>query len=96
MNYIDRIAHDIQEEIGDDVCPFKGYEELYRMYALLALVMGNLASAENVHDAWSAWAASKTPEHTCIVSYYELPPEIADLDEPFAEAIRKVADYLRL
>lgn len=81
-NYIDRLA----AGIGADVpgCP----QELLRLYALLALTVGERVTLENVHDAWATWRCATRPDHPSLVPFGELSPEVQELDRPYAEAIR--------
>jgi hypothetical protein len=89
VNYLDALAH----EIGFLApCP----EDLLRLYALLALTVGEDVTLENVHDAWSAWRAVSKPDHPSLVPFAELSPEVQALDAPYAEAIRQVAAKVTL
>jgi hypothetical protein len=58
MMYLDQITADIRS-LADDgdgyTCP--GAETLYRLYAVLCLAKGETVTAEDVHNAWSVWAA---------------------------------------
>lgn len=68
---------------------------LFRMYAVLALAVGEKVEAANVHDAWSAWMSQSDPRHDSIQPFDKLSEDVRIQDEPFAEAIRKVAASLR-
>jgi hypothetical protein len=91
MNYLDQIADEIHRaahgdaEIDPDDLP------LYRIYAVLALAKGTKVTAEDVHDAWSAWCAGTQPNHRSIVPFEELSPRVQSMDEPYVAAIRRVA-----
>jgi hypothetical protein len=64
------------------------------MYAVLALTVGKDVRAEDVHDAWSAWMTHYDPSHESIKPYARLRPETKKTDQPFVDAIRKVASQL--
>ena len=84
-NYLDAIAADIGALIP-------GCEPaLLRIYAVLALAKGEHVTREDVHDAWAAWRAATRPDHPSLIPFKDLSPEVQALDEPYAEAIRKVA-----
>ncbi|MFI9595982.1 hypothetical protein [Nonomuraea sp. NPDC052265] len=52
-------------------------------------------SAEDVHDAWSAWTSTRDPGHPALVPFADLPPSTRAADEPYAVAIRTAASQLR-
>ncbi len=94
LNYIDDIARRIKREVPSDILPKGDTDLLFRMYAVLALALGEKVEAENVHDAWSAWMSQSDPGHESIEPFDKLPEDVQAQDEPFAEAIRKVAASL--
>jgi len=51
-------------------------------------------TAENVHDAWTAWMTARGKEHDSMVPFGKLAPDVQLEDEPFVLAIRRVADRL--
>ncbi len=59
------------------------------------LTGGEKVEARNVHDAWSAWMSQSNPRHDSIRPFEQLTVDVQAQDEPFAEAIRKVAANLR-
>ena len=67
---------------------------LFLMYAVLALTVGEDVRAEEVHDTWSAWMTYRDPSHESIKPFAQLGPETKKADQPFVEAIRKVASRL--
>jgi len=77
--------------VPPDLLPEGDTDLLFRMYAVLALVAGRKVVAANVHDAWSAWMSQSDPDHDSIQPFDELPEDVQAQDQPFAEAIRKVA-----
>lgn len=91
MNYIDELAHAIQQDAEDGEPMGEGEMPLYRIYAVLALVKGEATTAEDVHDAWAAWTAGNRPWHKSLVPFSELPSEVQALDEPYVRAIRQAA-----
>jgi hypothetical protein len=96
VNYIDDIAC----QIGDE-CGIRGVDRdengmrLLRIYAVLALSVGEQVTWEHVHDAWSAWRSDTKPDHKSIVWFDELAPNVQSLDAKYADAIAKVAGRLR-
>ena len=70
------------------------YDDLYRLYAVLALTKGEAVTRRDVHDAWSAWTASFHPSHRSLKPFEELTPEVQELDQPYVDAIHAVAREL--
>jgi hypothetical protein len=64
------------------------------MYAVLALTAREDVQAENVHDTWSAWMTYRDPSHESIKPFSQLDLKTKKADQPFVEAIRKVASWL--
>ncbi len=94
MNYLDDIAQRIKWEVPPDLLPEGDTDLLFRMYAILALSLGEKVEATNVHDAWSAWMSQSNLEHNSIEPFEKLPADVQAQDEPFADAIKKVANSL--
>jgi hypothetical protein len=90
MNYLVEIANQIRAAIPDTLVP-EDADELFLTYAVLARSRGTETTAENVHDAWTAWMASRREHHDSMVPFADLPASVQREDEPFAEAIRRVA-----
>lgn len=86
-----RLAEEIRREVPQDLLPDHDTTPLMLMYAVLARAKGTTVSAEDVHDAWCAWMATTDADHTSIVPFEDLEPDVQALDEPFADAIRRVA-----
>jgi len=85
VNYFDEVTARLDELIpGNDPA-------LLRYYALLVLTGGVNTTREHVHDAWSAWRTVTRPEHPALVPLERLSPEVQALDDPYVDAIRKVA-----
>jgi hypothetical protein len=95
MNYLDSIANAIRDEVGAGLEPLRGADALFRMYAVLAMAKGEAVTAEDVHNAWAAWMMQSNPTHSSIKPFSSLPVEVQREDEPFVDAIRKVAPRLR-
>lgn len=94
MNYIDRVALAIETEIPAESRPDHDTARLYRLYAVLALSKGIDVSLQDVHNAWSAWMADTDPGHPALVPFEDLSREKQDEDQPYAAAIRNVAQSL--
>ena len=92
---MDDIAQRIKREVPPDLLPEGDTDPLFRMYAVLALALGEKVGAANVHDAWSAWMSQSDAGHESIQPFDKLPEDVQSQDEPFAEAIRRVAASLR-
>lgn len=101
MNYIDEIAKRIYDTAGaenhprddpwdDCECP-----DLYRAYAVLALAKGDKTTCADVHNAWSAWRIATMPHHDSIIPFDQLRPDVKGLDQPYVDAIHRVARELR-
>lgn len=95
MNYIDQIATNIRSKLPADKVPDEHAAELFRLYALLALLKGTSVRLEDVHDAWSAWQSAIEPNHESLVPFAELPPEVQYEDQPFVDAILRVASTMK-
>ncbi len=93
INYIDRIAIEISMAAGESV----GLDPpLYRLYAVLLLAKGEKVTDEDVHNAWSAWAAEYDPNHRSLVPFDTLPQFVQEMDGPYTAAIHQVARQLEL
>ena len=94
MNYISEIAERIRCEVPPDALPKGDTDLLFLMYAVLALTVGEDVRTEDVHDAWSAWMTYQDPTHKSIKPFAQLGRETQAQDQPFVEAIRKIAAML--
>jgi hypothetical protein len=94
MNYISEIAERIRREVPQEVLPEGDTDLLFFMYAVLALTVGEDVRAEDVHDTWSAWKTYHDPSHESIRPFAQLSPETKKTDQPFVDAIKKVATQL--
>jgi hypothetical protein len=66
--------------------------DLLRLYAVLLLAKGADVTAEDVHNAWSAWMQGRDPRHDAIKPFAELDESVKQMDEPFVAAIKRAAD----
>jgi hypothetical protein len=91
VNYIERIASRIRSHIDPEDLPDGDVDELFALYAVLALARGPDVTREDVHNAWAAWMTTREPEHSALVPFEQLDPSTATDDEPFVIAIRQVS-----
>jgi hypothetical protein len=96
MNYLDKLAAEIQRTADPDSRPPDEDLPLYRLYAVLALAKGKEVTAEDVHNAWVAWASEHEPESRSLLPFKELSLNSQRKDQPFVEAIHQVAERLRI
>lgn len=94
MTYVEDLAAAIREELAPDDRPSSRGDELFRLYALLALVSGADTTLEDVHNAWSVWMSESDPDHPSLVPFNSLTPAMQAQDRPFQEAIVRVAEGL--
>jgi hypothetical protein len=66
-------------------------DDLFRLYAVLLRAKGANVTEGDVHDAWSAWMATRDAEHESLVEYQALPTEIQDQDRVFVTAVQRAA-----
>lgn len=84
-NYLAEVVDKLGDELDD--CD----DELLRIYAVLALTKGEDTTAEDVHDAWSAWKLAKDPDHKSLVPFDDLDSDTKALDDKYVEAIHRVS-----
>jgi len=94
MSYLRRVADEIRAQLPRKAVPADS-EDLFLVYALLALVKGDSVTAEDVHNAWVAWMEMRKETHESMVPFGELPRIIRAEDDPFVTAIRAVASRHR-
>jgi hypothetical protein len=94
VNYLDLLAVEIQRTAEPEASPPDADLPLYRQYAVLLLTKGSSVTAEDVHNAWAAWASEHDPEHRHLVPFKELSMGDQRKDEPYATAIQTVATSL--
>jgi predicted metal-binding protein len=93
--YLDDIAQQIADQLGQDVPQVEGVDRLLRLYAVLARVKGAATTAEDVHDAWAAWMVDQDPTHDALRPFLQLDRATRREDDPFVRAVRAVASRLR-
>ncbi|MDP9410044.1 MAG: hypothetical protein M3P70_05980 [Actinomycetota bacterium] len=96
MNYLDKIAAEIQRTAHPSSTPPDEDLPLYRLYAILLLAKGQDVTLEDVHNAWVAWASDHHPESRHLIPFKELSLPIQRKDQKYVEAIREVAEQLRV
>lgn len=96
MNYLDRLAAEIQRVVDPEATPPDDDLPLYRLYAVLTLVKGQDVTSEDVHNAWAAWASDHQPESRHLIPFKELSLTTQREDDVYANAIRSVSKHLRL
>lgn len=95
MSYLDADARLIRSLLPAEAAPPDDAAELFVLYAVLLRVKGEGVSAEDVHDAWSAWMSTRDPDHPALVPFADLPLSTRAADEPYAVAIRAAASQRR-
>ena len=91
MTYIDDLTDDLAREVRADLLPPGDPRGLFRLYALLALAKGVDVTAEDVHNAWAVWMSETDPNHRSLRPFAELDADTRAADEPFVDAIRRIA-----
>jgi hypothetical protein len=90
--YLDDLADRIRRETPDEMLPDDAsgaeLDQLFRLYALLALIQGSSVTPANVHDAWSTWMLNRGREHDSIVPFTSLDDHAQEQDDPYVRAIR--------
>lgn len=89
MNYLQVTADHVRRQLPTAMPD--NSEALLLMYALLARAKGGSTTAEDVHDAWTAWMTLRGEHHESMVPFADLAPDVRREDEPFLQAIRDVA-----
>ena len=91
-NYAQNVEDLMEKELYMRGTPYEG---LLPMYSLLVFVVGEDCTNENIHDAWSLWQKVTQPNHRSLKPFEELTKEVQDLDEPYRQAVIKVAKLLK-
>lgn len=94
MIYLDELAGRIKQAVAQTGSAPVASQDLFRMYALLALAKGTHVSDSDVHDAWVAWMLARDDHHEALVPFGALSKEEQAKDRPFTEAIIAVATDL--
>jgi hypothetical protein len=95
MTYLDEIAAEIRTRVPSELLPGEDTDSLFRLYAVLARAKGARVTADDVHDAWSAWMADRNPTHPSLRPFDQLDDVTRAADEPFVAAIRAAASDTR-
>jgi hypothetical protein len=90
MNYLQVVAERIRQQLPSGAMPAES-EALLLMYALLARAKGRATTAEDVHDAWTAWMTLRRESHESMVPFADLAPVVRREDTPFLRAIHACA-----
>jgi len=91
LNYLTAAAQEIRREVPDYVLPKANTDLLFLMYAVLMFAKGEQVSREDVHNAWTAWMLARGKDRPSMVEFDQLSPETQAEDQPFVDAIAKVA-----
>jgi hypothetical protein len=94
--YLDDIAGIIKNFIPESNMPEGDSIELFRLYAVLLRAKGVNATSSDIHDAWSAWMASRDNTHEALVEYNDLDEDTQFQDRIFAYAVRNAAEELKV
>jgi hypothetical protein len=93
-SYIADVAAEIQAAVPPEALPSGDTDELFLIYAVLALAKGLDVEARDIHNAWAAWMSTKDPHHESIVPYDDLSPDVRREDDAYVAAVRSVARRL--
>lgn len=93
--YLDEIAKAIRSRIPSDRMPDENADELLLIYATLVRAKGTSITDSDIHDAWSAWMATRDRSHASLIPFDQLPTEVQAEDAPFGAAARGVAAELQ-
>ena len=91
MNYIERDAELIRQQIPDGTEIPPQSEALFRTYAVLMRAKGTNTCCEDVHDAWTAWISETDPNQEAARPFDHLDAETRSADAPFLQAIIQAA-----
>lgn len=92
MNYLEAIAQDIRQRVPLVDLPQEGrLPQLFRIYAVLALAVGEKVSCADVHNAWVAWMSDEGAVHDALIPFADLDAVTAEADRVYRDAIAAVA-----
>jgi len=91
MTYLEDVAHDIEAVVRPGQESDADMRDLFLAYAVLAQAKGEATTAPDVHDAWVAWMLGRRRDHSSMVPFADLPADVQREDDPFVEAIQRVA-----
>ncbi len=95
-SYLDKIAAEIRRTADPEAAASDEDLPLYRLYAVLLLAKGQDVMAEDVHNAWAAWASEHEPESRNLLPFKELSLRVQRKDDTYVDAIHEVAKQMRL
>jgi hypothetical protein len=91
VTYLLELAGEIKDEVSRDLLPSDDSDLLFLIYAVLVLAKGSSVGPEDVHNAWAAWMIHLGKQHESLVPFADLSPSTRAEDDPFVEAIHRVA-----
>lgn len=95
-SYLDKIAIELRHNADPKAAQSNEDLPLYRIYAVLLLAKGKAVVAEDVHNAWVAWASEYNSGSRNLVPFKELPLEVQLKDQPFVKIIHQIAERIQL
>lgn len=95
-SYLDKIAAELRQTTDPDAALSNEDLSLYRIYAVLLLAKGQDVVAEDVHNAWAAWACEHEPESQNLLPFKELSLRVQRKDQLYVDAIHQIAKRTRL
>lgn len=87
MSYLDDMADAIRGHVPQGALPDTDVAALFRLYAVLALAKGTAVTAQDVHNAWSAWMQTIDAAHSSIRPFGELDAATQAQDDAYVNAI---------
>jgi hypothetical protein len=94
VNYLDKLAAEIQRIADPEALPPDEDLPLYRLYAVLLLAKAQEVTPEDVHNAWAAWASDHDPENRNLLPFKELSLHVQRKDQAYVDAIHEVAERM--
>ena len=94
MNYLDKVAAEIQRTADPAALPPDEDLPLYRLYAVLLLAKGKQVTAEDIHNAWAAWASDHDPDSRYLLPFKELSLRDQRKDDTYVDAVHRVAERM--
>lgn len=95
MSYIDEIATRIRSRVDPVALPDQPSEDLFRIYAVLALTVGSSVTVSDIHNAWAAWMSGQNSSHESLLPASQLDASVIRSDLPFMSAVKEVANEIR-
>jgi hypothetical protein len=96
VNYLDKLAAEIQRTADPESHPPDEDLPLYRQYAVLLLAKGTAVTLEDVHNAWAAWASDYDANHRNLLPFKELSLSVQQKDRAYVDAIHIVAERMNI